>query len=315
MSVTNVPRASCLPATKEKNGHRHLSSVRRVVVCSSTTAKRGVRCVPHASFGFGKANSKSNKGPPVLTSKEVVPGQGKGSPKWREIHQCLIDENVKAVDARDLSSFVTANKNAILIDVRQTIEFNEWNVPPSVNVPYAIPDPNVVRRAVGYAISIKGGLKVRNPGFVDLVREARRREKKNASTIVLIDTKGGDLATSPTADGTSGVYDQTDSQALRAAFELTQAGDFKDVRYVKGGLPGAIEFGNMPYQSKKWKPFLEWLTLTNRDDTRKLLMYSRLLPDPTNLPGVLLQGGIFLFIGLGTYQISQIQAHCLPIQY
>lgn len=40
-------------------------------------------------------------------------------------------------------------------------------VQPSVNVPYAIPDPNVVRRVVGYAISIKGGLKVRNPTFVE----------------------------------------------------------------------------------------------------------------------------------------------------
>ena len=42
-----------------------------------------------------------------------------------------------------------------------------WRIQPSVNVPYAIPDPNVVRRVVGYAISIKGGLKVRNPEFVE----------------------------------------------------------------------------------------------------------------------------------------------------
>ena len=37
-----------------------------------------------------------------------------------------------------------------------------------------------------------------------------------------------------------------------------------------------------------------------------LLMYSRLLPDPTNLPGVVGQGGVFLFIGLAYYDVAGI---------
>jgi hypothetical protein len=35
-------------------------------------------------------------------------------------------------------------------------------------------------------------------------------------------------------------------------------------------------------------------------------MYSRLLPDPTNLPGVVGQGGIFFFIGLAYYDVGGI---------
>ena len=48
----------------------------------------------------------------------------------------------------------------------------------------------------------------------------------------------------------------------------------------------------MPYESEKWGTFLEWLDGVNPEQ-RKLLMYSRLLPDPTNLPGVVGQAAIF----------------------
>ena len=105
------------------------------------------------------------------------------------------------------------------MDVRQSLEFSEWRVPPSINCPYAVPDPNVFRRAVGFAISIKGGLKVRNPNFVEQCRAAVDGKK----TVVLIDVKGGDLSVAPAREG-SGVLDVTDSQALRAAYELSQAG-------------------------------------------------------------------------------------------
>lgn len=264
------------------------------------------RSVTTTSAFFGQGSKTTQSKQYVLSSNEVTPGQGKGSPKWNEIHEFLTKENVKAVEAVDLHSFAN-NKNVLLIDVRQTIEFQEWSVPPSVNCPYAIPDPNVIRRAVGYAVSIKGGLKVRNPDFLETVREiVKSKGSSQIKTIVVVDTKGGNLDVDPTAAGTSGVYDTTDSQSLRAVFELTQAGDFGDVRYVKGGLPGAIDVGNMEYESEKWGGFLEWLTDTNRDDTRKLLMYSRLLPDPTNLPGVVGQGGIFLFLGLAYYDVGGI---------
>ena len=119
-----------------------------------------------------------------------------------------------------------------------------------MNVPYAIPDPNVIRRAVGYAISIKGGLKVRNPDFVSACRSAAEAQlsarRAEDGVVVLIDTKGGDLTVPPKREG-SGQLDPTDSQCLRAAFELKQAG-FRDVRYVKGGLPGAVA----PLQAWEW---------------------------------------------------------------
>ena len=194
---------------------------------------------------------------------------------------------------------VAASPSVALVDVRQSLEFSEWRVPPSINCPYAVPDPNVFRRAVGFAISIKGGLKVRNPNFVEQCRAAVDGKK----TVVLIDVKGGDLSVAPAREG-SGVLDVTDSQALRAAYELSQAG-FRDVRYARGGLPGAVDRGDMPYESEKWGTFLEWLDGVNPEQ-RKLLMYSRLLPDPTNLPGVVGQAAIFALIGLAYYDVGGV---------
>ena len=212
------------------------------------------------------------------------------------------------MEAADLPSVVSDPRRAILVDVRQTIEYDEWRVPPAVNVPYAIPDPNVIRRAVGYAISIKGGLKVRNPEFVQALRSAAaaRLSSRRAEdgVVVLIDTKGGDLTSPPVREG-SGQLDPTDSQCLRAAFELKQAG-FKDVRYVRGGLPGAIDVAGMRYESEKWGGFLNWLDDTGQGERRRLLMYSRLLPDPTNLPGVLGQLAVFTLIGLAYYDVGGV---------
>ena len=92
---------------------------------------------------------------------------------------------------------------------------------------------------------------------------------------------------------------------MRAAFELTQAGDFPDVRYVKGGLPAIVDDAGVAFESEKWGSFLRGLDDANKSDFRRLLMYSRLLPDPTNLPGVLGQGFVFLFIGLKNPGLEQ----------
>ena len=262
-----------------------------------------------ALFDRVRAATVSSKAQaPPLTSADVIPGQGAGSPKWPEIHDRCLAMGVKTVEAADLPSVVSDPRRAILVDVRQTIEYDEWRVPPAVNVPYAIPDPNVIRRAVGYAISIKGGLKVRNPEFVQALRSAAaaRLSSRRAEdgVVVLIDTKGGDLTSPPVREG-SGQLDPTDSQCLRAAFELKQAG-FKDVRYVRGGLPGAIDVAGMRYESEKWGGFLNWLDDTGQGERRRLLMYSRLLPDPTNLPGVLGQLAVFTLIGAAYYDVGGV---------
>ena len=274
---------------------------------SSTRSRVSARC-PRAFLGglAGKQRAKtSSKASKALTSSEVVPGQGAGSPKWNEIHKALVSAGVGKVLAEDFERFCAKN-DVLALDTRQSLEFEEWHVPPCVSCPYAVPDPNVLRRATGYAVSIKGGLKVRSPTFVEDARAAR--DAAGAKIVVVVDGKGGDLDVDPRGaeSGSSGVYDRSDSQALRAAFELTQAGDFPDVRYVKGGLPGVIDDAGVAYESEKWGSFLKWLDDTNRSETRRLLMYSRLLPDPTNLPGVVGQGGVFLFIGLAYYDVAGI---------
>ena len=158
---------------------------------------------------------------------------------------------------------------------------------------------------------INGGLKVRNPAFVEscgaavavAVGASDDVKTRAKTTVIVIDTKGGDLEVEPTRKG-SGTLDVTDSSSLRAAFELCQAG-FKDVRYVRGGLPGAIEDGDFEYESEKWGDLLRWLDTWNPNQ-RRLLMYSRLLPDPTNLPGVVGQGAVFTLIGLAYYDVGGI---------
>ena len=227
------------------------------------------------------------------------------------MHDALNALGVRGVDARDLPALV-ARPDVLLLDVRQTLEHEEWRLVDSANVPYAIPDPNVARRVVGYAVSIKGGLKVRNPAFVDETRAAVESAETETAIaidrIVLIDTKGGDLDAEPVRAGSSGVYDPTDAACLRAAFELTQSGDFPAARvaYARGCLPAAIEDAGMAYESAKWGAFLSWLDRPGRGETRRLLMYSRLLPDPTNLPGVVGQGAVFLIVGLAYYDVGGV---------
>ena len=303
MSASSMPGTTLTATTFRGRGveRRAMTSTRSRCRSSST------RVV--ALFDRVRAATVSSKAQaPPLTSADVIPGQGAGSPKWPEIHDRCLAMGVKTVEAADLPSVVSDPRRAILVDVRQTIEYDEWRVPPAVNVPYAIPDPNVIRRAVGYAISIKGGLKVRNPEFVQALRSAAaaRLSSRRAEdgVVVLIDTKGGDLTSPPVREG-SGQLDPTDSQCLRAAFELKQAG-FKDVRYVRGGLPGAIDVAGMRYESEKWGGFLNWLDDTGQGERRRLLMYSRLLPDPTNLPGVLGQLAVFTLIGLAYYDVGGV---------
>ena len=303
MSVASMPGTTLTATTFRGRGveRRAMTSTRSRCRSSST------RVV--ALFDRVRAATVSSKAQaPPLTSADVIPGQGAGSPKWPEIHDRCLAMGVKTVEAADLPSVVSDPRRAILVDVRQTIEYDEWRVPPAVNVPYAIPDPNVIRRAVGYAISIKGGLKVRNPEFVQALRSAAaaRLSSRRAEdgVVVLIDTKGGDLTSPPVREG-SGQLDPTDSQCLRAAFELKQAG-FKDVRYVRGGLPGAIDVAGMRYESEKWGGFLNWLDDTGQGERRRLLMYSRLLPDPTNLPGVIGQLAVFTLIGAAYYDVGGV---------
>ena len=63
--------------------------------------------------------------------------------------------------------------------------------------------------------------------------------------------------------------------------ELAQAG-YTDVRYVPGGFSALIDEGGLPYESEKYGKLLEFVG----DGTRKTLMYSNLLPDPSLAPSI-----------------------------
>jgi hypothetical protein len=94
------------------------SGSRRPLHASTTTT---------ALFGLNKSGSSTASKKKMLSlSSDVIPGQGKGSPKWPVMWDRLTQEfGVKTVDASDLGSFLADGK-ATLVDVRQTIEYDEW---------------------------------------------------------------------------------------------------------------------------------------------------------------------------------------------
>jgi len=224
----------------------------------------------------------------------VVPGKGPGSPRWYEIHEELVSSSkVREATADDVQAIISGSKrNGVVIDVRQSLEHEEWRIPGTMNVPYLVPFENPLRRASGYFLSIKGGLKERNKTFVDEMDVATSMKKNN--TVILVDLRGGDLDIEPNVGSTS-VSDAGDSNALRAAYELVQSG-YRDVRYIKGGFRTLIEEGSLPWESEKYGGLLERVS----DGTRQTLMYSNLLPDPSLAPGVLVQ--VFALLVLAVLQ-------------
>ena len=67
-------------------------------------------------------------------------------------------------------------------------------------------------------------------------------------------------------------------------------------------FPGLIDDAKLPYESEKFMDLLQ----NQSEGNRKLLMYAKLLPDPTILPGILIQGGVFLLFGLAFYNVGGI---------
>ena len=217
-----------------------------------------------------------------VTARAIIPGKGPGSPRWFEIHEELIRCKVREATIADVQAITSGRKrNGVVIDVRQSLEHEEWRIPGTTNVPFLVPFENPLRRASGYFLSIKGGLKERNKDFVDEVDVVTSMNKNN--TVILVDLRGGDLDIEPNVGSTS-VSDAGDSNALRAAYELVQSG-YRDVRYIKGGFRTLIEEGSLPWESEKYGGLLERVS----DGTRQTLMYSNLLPDPSLAPGVLVQ--------------------------
>ena len=254
---------------------------------------------------------------------QIRPGQGPNAPKFPEICEYLVSSNsnsstVEGIsplefreryydndDERGMKGLLwnktssNSKKNTYYLDLRQPLEHEDWQVPPfQGGCAYQIPSKNAFRRISGYALSIKGGLKERDEEFVKKVYETC--EEDLSATVIVCDLKGGSIKKAQSSEASNrGVIDRSDSFAVRACYELVQAG-FRDVKFIEGGFPGLIDDAKLPYKSEKFSDLLR----NQSEGNRKLLMYAKLLPDPTILPGVLIQGGVFLIFGLAFYNVN-----------
>jgi hypothetical protein len=254
--------------------------------------------------------------------EEIRPGQGRLAPKFPEICAYLKRSNrCKGISAEEFKRAhydeIARRKQEertdcvnVYIDIRQPLEYGDWRVYPFVSCAYQTPSKNAFRRISGYALSIKGGLKERDEDFVKncfaIARAKRGNNNKKSNSkinVFVCDLKGGSINTSQSSETSNmGVIDASDSFAIRACYELVQAGFANSVQYVEGGFPALIDEVKIPYQSEKFEKLLSRQSESNR----KLLMYAKLLPDVTILPGVLIQASVFLLFALSFYNVGGI---------
>lgn len=145
---------------------------------------------------------------------------------------------------------------------------------------------------------------VKNCFAIARAKRGNNNKKSNSKINVFVcDLKGGSINTSQSSETSNmGVIDASDSFAIRACYELVQAGFANSVQYVEGGFPALIDEVKIPYQSEKFEKLLSRQSESNR----KLLMYAKLLPDVTILPGVLIQASVFLLFALSFYNVGGI---------
>lgn len=231
---------------------------------------------------------------PRPRSRTALRAAGAKSAAWRpwpEVQTELREKlGVKPMEPDAMVAACAAGK-AVMVDVRPPNEYEEWHAPGSVNLASAKPRKNLLKRSIGYFIGVKGGLKEENEEFEE---EAADRLPDKRATIVTVCMKGGSLEPS----GLSTSIDPTDSPSLRVAYRLKLLG-YRDVRYCVGGLPLAIEEGDMDFSEGQWGA-----TLTRAKDVGaladgvRLAMYSRMLPDPSTAPGFVGQAVVFAAVGL-----------------
>ena len=293
--------------------------------------RRKINPPPVRAF-FNNAEKKKNddddeerrgKAKKTIEYDQIRPGQGPNAPKFPEICEYLVSSNSNSSTVEGISPLAfreryydnddekgmkgllwnktssDSKKNTYYFDLRQPLEHEDWQVPPfQGGCAYQIPSKNAFRRISGYALSIKGGLKERDEEFVKKVYETC--EEDLSATVIVCDLKGGSIKKAQSSEASNrGVIDRSDSFAVRACYELVQAG-FSDVKFIEGGFPGLIDDAGLPYTSEKFSDLLR----NQSEGNRKLLMYAKLLPDPTILPGVLIQGGVFLIFGLAFYNVN-----------
>lgn len=143
-------------------------------------------------------------------------------PKWPEVWRWLNEEKkMKTVDSKDAARLM--KRGAVLLDVRFEPDYQKWNIPGSVHVPY-----------------VEGGFlaTLRLPGFkkknVDFVRDVETAIPDKNAKIILACIWGGSLVRQPPKN--RGLTDDTKGAgSLPGAFELYQAG-YKNLYHLYGGV-------------------------------------------------------------------------------
>jgi|TARA_B110000503_G_scaffold70383_1_gene109507 rhodanese-related sulfurtransferase len=161
----------------------------------------------------------------------IVPGIGKGMPKWPEVWRWLNEEKkMQTLDSLDCQKLV--REGAVLLDVRFEPDYEKWTIPGSVSVPYV---------TGGFLAKLRlPGFKKKNADFVRMV-EAQIPDKK--TKIVLACIWGGSLTREPPKN--RGLTDNTKGGgSLPGAFELYQAG-YTNLYHLYGGV-------NQWYQVRPW---------------------------------------------------------------
>ena len=106
----------------------------------------------------------------------IVPGVGKGMPKWPEVWEWLnYEKRMQTVDSAEAVAMM--RKGAVLLDVRFDPDYEKWSIPGSVHVPYVTGGILAKMRLPGF--------KRKNEDFVRLVREAECAEPAEILTHVL----------------------------------------------------------------------------------------------------------------------------------
>jgi rhodanese-related sulfurtransferase len=192
---------------------RHVSSFRRRAGSSSS---RGALVAAAANAPFPVGTPEANG---------VVPGVGKGMPKWPEVWEWLnYEKKMNTVDSAETVKMM--KKGAVLLDVRFEPDYEKWSVPGSTHVPYVTGGVLAKMRLPGF--------KKKNADFVAMVQEAV--PDKNAK-IILACIWGGSLVREPPKN--RGLTDNTKgSGSLPGAFELYQAG-YKNLYHLYGGRAGS----------------------------------------------------------------------------
>ena len=229
----------CLGAVARPVAHASIGRGERDVRCAQRVLRSGTSrsrsCFPTSRGRTSTTTTTyAGKAPfPVGTPEPngIVPGIGKGMPKWPEVWRWLNEEKkMQTLDSLDCQKLV--REGAVLLDVRFEPDYEKWSIPGSVSVPYV---------TGGFLAKLRlPGFKKKNADFVRMV-EAQIPDKK--TKIVLACIWGGSLTREPPKN--RGLTDNTKGGgSLPGAFELYQAG-YTNLYHLYGGV-------NQWYQVRPW---------------------------------------------------------------